>query len=1073
MSDTTIKTGTKTETPDLTVSVKKEEKEIKGQPESKKIVPNPFPGLRPFDVEESHLFFGREGQSDEVLMKLTDNKFVAVIGASGSGKSSFLYCGVIPILYGGFLTSTGSNWNVVVTRPGSSPMDNLGEALLKSNVDYVVADQEEKQVRRKIVSTLLRSSSLGLVEAISQTKSSINQNVLILVDQFEELFRFKKSEEGTTSINESLAFVNLLSEAARQREVPIYIAITMRSDFIGDCAQFPELTKYINDSHYLIPQMTREQKRLAIVGPIAVGGGKIAPRLLQQLLNDLGDNPDQLPIMQHALMRTWSYWTDHREGEEPIDLRHYEAIGRMEEALSQHANEAYDDLTEKQKEICQVMFKALTEKGGESAHGIRRPTRLGIIAAIANTTEEEVTKIVETFRKPGRSLLMPPTGIQLTSNTVIDISHESLMRIWVKLKMWVEEESESVQMYLRLSEASAMYQLGKTGLWRPPDLQVALNWYDKNKPTLDWAQRYDPAFERAIVFLDTSKKAFETEQRIKEMMQKRTLRRTRLIALILAFAAIMSIGIGIWAITQKVEADKQKDLALIAKNDAEKAQKEAEKQKLLAKESERLALIAKDDAVKAQMEAEAQKKIALQAKEDALKAKDEALKAKDEADKSRIRAESSEKESKVQTQLALAAKEQAEKARKEATNLRLLSIAKSMAVKSVSLTADTTRKALLAQQAYNFHSANGGNKHNHDIYEGLYFALKSLEKEEYNALAGHTDAIRSIVYSKNGKDMYTAGSDGKILKWDMTKDVKVPVTLHAHGFINRAIDVSPDEKWLAACGDVNYIQLFDISQENVAVPVLLKGHKGMVWTVSFTPDNKGLISAGADSSIIYWDIDSKKPNLVYKGKSKIKHIDINQKGNYIVVGNEKGQVLLLDRNNNYAESVIMDHKGKMVHAVAFSNDGNFVVSGDESGLIKVYNIAEHKVVAVLVDHKARINDIEFSSDNKLMATASFDGTVRLWDFNNLNEEPLIFRDHDMWVWSVGFSQDGNKLFAGCVDNLIRVWPTSMEFMADKICGKINRNMTGKEWYRYVASDIPYELTCPSLPSSEAIKEDLY
>ena len=1068
MSETTTKNGLTTEETVTNISsVKKEEKDVKLQSEIKTITPNPFPGLRPFDVEESHLFFGREGQSDEVLMKLTDNKFVAVIGASGSGKSSFLYCGVIPILYGGFSTNTGSNWNVVVTRPGSSPMDNLGEALLKSNVDYVVADPEEKQVRKKIVSTLLRSSSLGLVEAISQTKSSINQNVLILVDQFEELFRFKKSEEGTSSINEALAFVNLLSEASRQKEVPIYVAITMRSDFIGDCAQFPELTKYINDSHYLIPQMTREQKRLAIVGPIAVGGGKIAPRLLQQLLNDLGDNPDQLPIMQHALMRTWGYWTEHREGDEAIDLRHYEAIGRMEEALSQHANEAYDDLTEKQKEICQVMFKALTEKGGESAHGIRRPTRLGVIAAIASTTEEEVMKVVETFRKPGRSLLMPPTGIQLTSNTVVDISHESLMRIWVKLKMWVEEESESVQMYLRLSEASAMYQLGKTGLWRPPDLQVAVNWYDKNKPTLDWAQRYEPAFERAVVFLETSKKAFETEQRIKEMMQKRTLRRTRIVALILALAAVMSIGIGIWALTQKVEAENQKELAILAQKDAEKQKALAIESEVKANESARLANIAQKDA-------EEQKKVALQAKEEALRAKDDALKAKDEADKSRIRAEASEKESKVQTQLAIAAKEQADKARKEATNLRLLSIAKSMAVKSVSLTTDTTKKALLAQQAYNFHTANGGNKHNHDIYEGLYFAVKYLEKEEYNALVGHTDAIRSIVYSKNGKDMYTAGSDGKILKWNMTADNKTPSVVSTQRFVYRAIDVSADEKWIAACADLNYIQLFDNTNTQSGVkPTQLRGHKGLVWTASFTPDNKGLVSAGADSSVIYWDIDSKKPNVVYKGKSKIKNIKINSKGNYIVVGNEKGQVILLNRNKNYEETVIVDHKGKIVYSVAFSSDGNYVVSGDETGIVKVYSLLENKLVAVLADHKARINDIKFSVDNKLMATASFDGTVRLWDFNNLNEEPLIFRDHDMWVWSVGFSQDGNKLFAGCVDNLIRVWPTNMDFMTDQICGRIKRNMTGKEWYRYVASDIPYELTCPALPSSEAIKEDMY
>src|SRR4030095_2020983 len=100
---------------------------------------------------------------------------------------------------------------------------------------------------------------------------------------------------------------NLLLEAVRSKD-NIYVAITMRSDFIGECAQFPELTKLINDSHYLIPQMTREQKRAAIAGPVAVGGATVAPRLVQQLLNDLGDNTDQLPILQHALMRTWSFW---------------------------------------------------------------------------------------------------------------------------------------------------------------------------------------------------------------------------------------------------------------------------------------------------------------------------------------------------------------------------------------------------------------------------------------------------------------------------------------------------------------------------------------------------------------------------------------------------------------------------------------------------------------------------------------------------------------------------------------------------------------------------------------------
>ncbi|HMR56945.1 MAG TPA: High-affnity carbon uptake protein Hat/HatR, partial [Cyclobacteriaceae bacterium] len=522
---------------------------------------NPFPGLRPFKIEESHLFFGREGQSDEVLLKLSKSRFVGVIGPSGSGKSSFIYCGVLPILYGGFLTDASPNWEVVVTRPGAGPIDNLAESLLKTVKDYNATDAADKKIKRTIDSTLLRSSSLGLVEAIQQSRRKEDVNYLILVDQFEELFRFKDSTDPN-SVNESLAFINLLMEAVNYEDAPIYVAITMRSDFIGECAQFPELTRKINDSHYLIPQMTRDQKRRAIEGPVAVGNAKITPRLTQQLLNDLGDNPDQLPILQHALMRTWSYWAKYRDYEsEPVDLKHYEAIGTMSEALSMHANEAYDELDEEQQRICEILFKAITEKRGEN-FGIRRPTRLNEIASIADVSEADVVAVIEKFREPGRSLLTPAYGIELGSKSMIDISHESLMRIWVRLKHWVDDESEAVQMYLRLAEASSQYQVGKAGLWRPPDLQLALNWQAKHKPTLVWGQRYHPAFERTMIFLEYSKKEFDTEQRIKELEAKRKLQRARITAIVFGSLAAIALVAFVYAFMQQAEAERQAEIAI-------------------------------------------------------------------------------------------------------------------------------------------------------------------------------------------------------------------------------------------------------------------------------------------------------------------------------------------------------------------------------------------------------------------------------------------------------------------------------------------------------------------------------
>ncbi|MFY7920387.1 MAG: High-affnity carbon uptake protein Hat/HatR, partial [Chryseotalea sp.] len=301
----------------------------------------------------------------------------------------------------------------------------------------------------------------------------------------------------------------------------------------------------------------------------------ISPRLTQQLLNDLGDNPDQLPILQHALMRTWSYWAKYRDYEdELLDLKHYEAIGTMAEALSMHANEAYDELDDEQKRVCEILFKAITEKRGEN-FGIRRPTRLNEIAAIADCSEEDVKAVIEKFREPGRSLLTPGFGIPLQGKSMVDISHESLMRIWVRLKNWVDDEADAVQMYTRLAEAAAMYQLGKSALWRPPDLQLALNWQAKHKPTLVWGQRYNPAFERTMIFLEYSKKEFETEQRIKELEQKRKLQRARLIALVLATATIVSLAFLVYAFIQKTAAEKAEKDAVANAQEAEKQRKQA------------------------------------------------------------------------------------------------------------------------------------------------------------------------------------------------------------------------------------------------------------------------------------------------------------------------------------------------------------------------------------------------------------------------------------------------------------------------------------------------------------------
>lgn len=1037
---------------------------------------DPFPGLRPFGIEESHLFFGREGQSDEVLMKLSENKFVGILGASGSGKSSLMYCGLIPTLYGGFMTQAGSNWRIVVTRPGGGPIDNLAEALLKKDQVYNELDDEEQLIRKTITSTVLRSSSLGLIEAVKQLKSSDQENVLVLVDQFEELFRYKKLETLSSDLDESSAFVNLLLEAVHQYDAPIYVALTMRSDFIGDCAAFPDLTQMINDSHYLIPQMTRDQKRLAIEGPVAVGGGKIAPRLTQQLLNDVGDNPDQLPILQHALMRTWQFWKEYKKEGEPMDLKHYNAIGTLREALSQHANEAFDSLSKREQQICESMFKALTERGTETS-GIRRPTKLETIAAISGVNEEEVTRVVDKFREPGRTLLMPPHGIRLESETVIDISHESLMRIWTRLKSWLDEESRSAEMYLKLAESAERFQLGRAGLWKMPDLQLALNWQEENKPTLVWGQRYDPAFERTMVFLETSKKAYETEQRNKELLQKRALQRSRIVAMVLGFAMLVCIFFVVYANIKANEAEKQTiqaelNLELAKENEAKAKEEEQKAVEAAAKAriAERKALEEKKAADIARAQAELEKQKAEEQRQLAVQAQAEAV-------EQQKLAEENAREAERQSELAKQNAERAEQQRLAALALRYQAIANSMAIKSGGIDDDVEQKALIARQAWKFDKEYGVKEYNADVYSGVYYAYKKLlftdSTDIFNHYKGHDEgnAVRSIQYSKDGKNMYSVGSDGKLIRWDMTDGRKSHRVLMDNEFVNRVVDLSHDEKWVAIGTDDNRILLFDVNNKGKD-PKELTGHSGTVFDLVFLNDDLGFISSSGDNVIRMNDFNSNVE--IAKVASRVNALALSPDGRYLAGGSDSGDVYLWDLDNENEETSLYIKDGAAVHSVSFNKDGKILAIGDRDGDIILWDLEESKRIRRLTGHNAKITDLEFSDDNSLLASTSFDGTARIWVMESLNDLPIVLDDHGTgsgskrWVWSSAFSPDGQTLMTGAGDGIIRYWPTHPDEMAENICGdpKVAHNLSQNSWNAYVGDDIEYEETCEGKPKRE-------
>jgi len=470
---------------------------------------NPFPGLRPFDRDDTHLFFGRDKQIIQLVERLQRTRFLAIVGSSGCGKSSLIRAGLLPsfqaqarspLLREGVsvdnhtkkILQANIDWRMAVMRPGKSPVDELGKALSVRGVIDDHWQSNQRDIYTNIIRTSLSRSSLGLVETIKEAHLPDETRVLILVDQFEEIFRYQNETKELSASDEAKAFVGLLINACHNSSVPIYCIITMRSDYLGNCMALPGLPEAISESQYLVPRLTRNELRSSITGPIVTSGEGIAPRLVARLLNQLGDNQDQLPLLQHALMRLWDKWTMKNQGSGPLDINLLNEKDSIQSGLGNHADEIFSNLTPQEKKVAKKIFKILTEKNAEGKE-IRRPLSLQQLCRITTHTEEEIISVVEKYRAPKCCLLMPPVGTPILTETIIDISHESLMRTWPRLKQWIKEEDEAARHYQRIEDAALQWGKGAGGLWEStdsPQLMLALEWKDKHVPNHNWAALY-------------------------------------------------------------------------------------------------------------------------------------------------------------------------------------------------------------------------------------------------------------------------------------------------------------------------------------------------------------------------------------------------------------------------------------------------------------------------------------------------------------------------------------------------------------------------------------------------------
>lgn len=490
-------------------------------------ISNPFVGLRPFESTEALLFFGRDEQTTELLQQLHLTRFLAVVGSSGCGKSSLIRAGLIPKLKAGFLLNDEGRWRFATMKPGTAPLQNLAATLLAA-----FGEDPAGERLRSLVEEIEISGVEAVTEYLSRRQQNEETNILLLVDQFEEIFRFgsftdddptEDPDEREQRRAEAADFVSIMLELTRNEAIPVYVVMTMRSDFLGDCDAFPGLPQAMNRSQYLVPRLIRQQRLESIKCPIRLCQKEVAPGLVVRVLDDIGDDPDQLPVMQHALMRTWEKFQE--AGGEEVGVEHYEATGTIKGALSQDADNALEGMDREELIITERMFQALVETDAKGRR-LRRPAHLSEIEQITGADRGAILKIIERFRSHNRSFLTLSED-RLLDDPLVDISHESLIRQWGTLSKWAEAEVESRELYLRLAGDAVRYRRRWVPLWSDPALQLALDWWEERRPNEAWAHRYHREFALAEDFLKQSEKKRAAEAAAVERLRDEQARRER------------------------------------------------------------------------------------------------------------------------------------------------------------------------------------------------------------------------------------------------------------------------------------------------------------------------------------------------------------------------------------------------------------------------------------------------------------------------------------------------------------------------------------------------------------------
>jgi WD40 repeat protein len=924
-------------------------------------VRRPYPGLRPFETHEAEIFFGREAHVDRLLEILQQQRFLAVIGPSGCGKSSLVRAGLLPAVLAGWL-GTGSDWRIAKMRPGDRPLHELGRTLSAREV----FDSEEETIEAE-----LARGKRGLIDSFEIAARRANDakrlNLLILVDQFEELFTYEQSRD------ESTEFVNLLLAAAKE-DSRIHIVMTMRTDFLGDCVQFLQLPDAINRGMFLTPRLHRDEMRTAITAPALLFGGKVDDQLAGQLVNGVGSESDELPILQHALARMWENAKEQRKSMTllPDDLND---IGGLEHALSAHADAVYTKLSLAQQSLAKRLFQSITERKSkeEGSRDVRQPRPLHeIAAAIPNCDWTMLVPIAEAFAADGVNFLTH--GSKLDEKSVIDLSHEALIRKWDRLQSWVAEEAERAAGYRRWRDRAESKMMLPT-----VELLQAIRWRDgaegRMRPDANWATRYGSVkeFERTVAHIAASRRR----------------RGAFWAAVVAVLFAVAYIGL------QEAHLAAQ-----IKLRDAQIKVQEAQH----ALETERTKLIADARIAEEQRRAESDRLVAV-------------------------------KEAELQAQQKAAEIALAQTTSLEAKSRQLMSESQ---VNAADDPERAQLLAIKAYRTHPFSESESMLREVRMRYASLQRTLRSSKKATYTSVSPDGNSVLTVdedrathlwdvaagrqselpsgvteaAYSTNGARILLLGN-GKVRVWEVAGGRVIDELSGSLGVISRdgrsLATTTGGKAAVRQVGSTNVVTTFGDPNETITA-------------IAFSADGK-LIATTSSNTLRLWSASDGKPMLPpLKRDPKVElgyepRIVFSDDGKHLITFSDKEHAQIWDTSTGASVALLAGY----LNDALFNADGSTVVTAGKDGTAASWDASTGTAIGKIAEYgrDVAVVKIVYPRDHETVLITTADGKAQLFELPD-GELLATFDANDGPVNSAAFSTDGHTLVTAH-DHGVRVW----------------------------------------------------